>query len=118
MNGPGRSSFMTARAQISISLFCSSSSARLQLSQKSSKKLKKKTQREHGAYVLERGNQKTRQKKLIKSIKLYLQEIQVIHSVRKKAHSKIMYRKRKAHQDLSASAFCTQSMQLYYVING
>lgn len=67
---------------------------------------------------MERGNQKTRQKKLIKSIKLYLQEIQVIHSVRKKAHSKIMYRKRKAHQDLSASAFCTQSMQLYYVING
>lgn len=43
VNGPGRSSFMTARAQISISLFCSSSSARLQLSQKSSKKLKKKT---------------------------------------------------------------------------
>lgn len=40
---------------------------------------------------LKEGN-KTRQNKLIKSIKLYLQEIQVIHSVRKKAfkaHSKI-----------------------------
>lgn len=35
--------------------------------------------------------------KLIKSIKLYLQEIQVFHSVRKKAfkaHSKIMYSKK------------------------
>lgn len=64
------------------------------------------------------GIRKQDKKKLIKSIKLYLQEIQVIHSVRKKAHSKIMYRKRKADQDLSASAFCTQSMQLYYVIYG
>lgn len=45
---------------------------------------------------LKRGKQ-NKTKKLIKSIKLYLQEIQVIHSVRKKAfkaHSKIMYSKK------------------------
>lgn len=45
--------------------------------------------------MFERGKQ-NKTKKLIKSIKLYLQEIQVIHSVRKKAfkaHSKNMYSK-------------------------
>lgn len=45
---------------------------------------------------LKEGNNK-QDKKLLKSIKLYLQEIQVIHSVRKKAfkaHSKIMYSKK------------------------
>lgn len=47
--------------------------------------------------MFERGKQNKTKKKLIKSIKLYLQEIQVIHSVRKKAfkaHSKIMYSKK------------------------
>lgn len=46
---------------------------------------------------LKEGNNKQQDKKLLKSIKLYLQEIQVIHSVRKKAfkaHSKIMYSKK------------------------
>jgi len=47
---------------------------------------------EHGAYLFKRGKQNK-----TKLIKVYLQEIQVIHSVRKKAfeaHSKIMYSKK------------------------
>lgn len=44
--------------------------------------------------IVEGTKEKDENKKLIKSIKLYLQEIQVIHSVRKKAfkaHSKMMH---------------------------
>lgn len=86
MNAPGRRSFMmTARVPAALQGF---NSHRYQV---------KSLTRERGTYWFDKGKQNKTKKKLIESIKLYLQEIQVIHSVRKKAfkaHSKIMYSKK------------------------